>query len=78
MVGAAIREARLSVGINQAALAQRLGVSPAYVHKLEAGRGNPTLGMLARVARALDAELTVGFRERHQATTSSPVELLTR
>ncbi|MFI4993067.1 MAG: helix-turn-helix domain-containing protein [Solirubrobacterales bacterium] len=60
-VGAAIRQGRIATGITQTALGERLDVTAAYVHKLEAGRGNPTIAMLARVARALDAELVVDF-----------------
>ena len=77
-VGAAIRQARIATGITQTALGERLDVTAAYVHKLEAGRGNPTIGMLARVARALDAELVVDFPLRRKAPTERAFGLLSR
>jgi transcriptional regulator with XRE-family HTH domain len=36
------------------ALAKRSGISDVYIGKLEAGRSDPTLGMLRRLAKALD------------------------
>jgi transcriptional regulator with XRE-family HTH domain len=57
-------------------LAERLGVSAAYVGKLEAGRSNPTVGMLARVARALDSRLMVEFRIEPAPTVADAVSLL--
>ncbi len=78
-VGAAIRQARIATGITQTALGERLDVTAAYVHKLEAGRGNPTIGMLARVARALDAERSVvDFPLRRKAPPERAYGLLSR
>ena len=76
LVGAAIRGARREVGLTQAVLAERLGVSAAYVNKLETGRGNPTVGMLARVARALDTRLLVEFPRAHPPASSNALSLL--
>jgi transcriptional regulator with XRE-family HTH domain len=47
--------------LTQATLAQRLGTSPSYIANLEAGRLNLTLGQLARIAGALDADLQIGM-----------------
>jgi XRE family transcriptional regulator, aerobic/anaerobic benzoate catabolism transcriptional regulator len=63
MVGAEIRAARELRGLTQAQLASELGVSGAYVQKLEAGRDNPTIGQLANVARGLQMSLRVSFAE---------------
>jgi transcriptional regulator with XRE-family HTH domain len=57
-------------------LAERLGVSAAYIGKLETGRANPTVGMLARVARALDLRLMVQFRSEQAPTVAGAVSLL--
>jgi len=46
----ALREAR---GVSQAALAERAGLTREYVNKLEAGKYDPTLGTLGRLAKAL-------------------------
>jgi len=46
----ALRGAR---GVSQAALAERAGLTREYVNKLEAGKYDPTLGTLGRLAKAL-------------------------
>jgi transcriptional regulator with XRE-family HTH domain len=46
-------------GITRTELAQRLGASPAYVTKILRGKANFTLATMVRLARALDAELSV-------------------
>ncbi|MEM8753079.1 MAG: shikimate kinase [Pseudomonadota bacterium] len=56
-VGARIRAARSASKISRAALAERAGVSARYLAEVEAGRGNISLGLLFRVAAALDAPL---------------------
>jgi transcriptional regulator with XRE-family HTH domain len=63
LVGVEIRAARERRGLTQSQLAKELGVSGAYVQKLEAGRANPTIGQLANVARSLRMALRVNFAE---------------
>jgi transcriptional regulator with XRE-family HTH domain len=75
-VGATIRSARNGAGVTQIVLAERLGVSAAYIGKLEAGRANPTVGMLARVARALDSRLNVEFTSEPVPVAQGAVALL--
>lgn len=49
--GHAMRELRQRKGITQRALAQAIGVSPAYLSALEHGhRGRPTFELLQRIA----------------------------
>lgn len=64
LLGAALRRARREERLTQAALAAQLGVSAAYVQKLEGGRANPTLGQLANIAKALGRSLEVDFAAR--------------
>ncbi|OHA71845.1 MAG: hypothetical protein A3A27_01420 [Candidatus Wildermuthbacteria bacterium RIFCSPLOWO2_01_FULL_47_18] len=49
-------EARLSRRISQRDLARRLHTSQAAISRLETMRGNPSLGLLKRIAQALDAK----------------------
>ncbi len=58
-VGRAVRRARLQAGLTQSALAERLGLTPAYLTNVEAGRVNITAAKLAEIADALGAALTV-------------------
>lgn len=49
--------------ITQAELANRLGVSAPYVNKLMKGETNFTIESLAKIAHALNTELTVSLRK---------------
>jgi len=55
--GAKIRRLRLAQGLTQAALADRLGISPAYLNLLENGRRRLTPDLLIRLARTFTIDL---------------------
>ena len=55
-------EKRLKKGLTQAKLAKKLGTKQSAVSRFEAGRYNPSLQFLYKMARALDAELIVTVR----------------
>jgi transcriptional regulator with XRE-family HTH domain len=61
VVGREMREARHAVGLTQAEVAERLGVTPSYVAAVEAGRRNLTLGQLANIANAMRLGINVSF-----------------
>ena len=63
MVGRNIRKHRMSKGLSQAALAERMGVDRAYVSGLEQGNRNPTVLTLWHLSRALDIRLRRFFDE---------------
>ncbi|MBI4391129.1 MAG: helix-turn-helix transcriptional regulator [candidate division NC10 bacterium] len=54
-VAAALKRWREVRGLSQRALADKSGVGYASIARIETGRQNPTLGMLARLAKALNA-----------------------
>ena len=58
-LGATVRELRVARGWSQAELASAAGMTQSAVARLEAGGTVPTLPVLGRIARALDADLTV-------------------
>jgi len=53
-VGARVRKARELKGVSRRVVSERSGVSPRYLAQLEAGEGNISIGLLQRVALALD------------------------
>lgn len=53
-VGARVRRARQLRGISRRVLSESSGVSPRYLAQLEAGEGNISIGLLQRIAQALD------------------------
>jgi transcriptional regulator with XRE-family HTH domain len=56
--GARLRELRLARGLTQAQLAERARSNKPFISNLERGRTTPTLGMLIRLAQALDCRVT--------------------
>ncbi len=55
-IGGLIRDARRHKGLTQAELAEHLGTSQSAVARIEQGRQNLSLEMLARVGESLDSE----------------------
>ncbi len=53
-VGANVRRLRRTANMSQAVLAERAGLSPAYVSMMERGIANPRLETLAALAHALN------------------------
>ncbi|MBA2950410.1 helix-turn-helix domain-containing protein [Streptomyces himalayensis] len=58
-LGQAVYDRRTALGISQTELARRAGMTQPQVSKLELGGTVPTLPLLARLARALDAALSL-------------------
>jgi transcriptional regulator with XRE-family HTH domain len=52
-IGMKIKRLREARGLSQYALAKKAKISREYVNKLEAGRYDPTVGVLQRLAKAL-------------------------
>ena len=66
-LGQRVRELRVQHGLSKTELARRARMTQPAVARFEAGGTVPTLPVLARLARSLEAELTV------QLTPSSSV-----
>lgn len=63
----AIRERRLELGLTQTQLAQRAGLRQPEVSRLESGGGTPTIGMLERLAHALELRFVARFEKNDAA-----------
>jgi ribosome-binding protein aMBF1 (putative translation factor) len=59
LIGQAVRERRLALGLSQTELAGRAGMSQPALSRLEAGGVVPTIPLLDRISAALDADLIV-------------------
>ena len=53
-LAARVRERRKAKGLSRRGLAEAVGVSDRYVTQLESGRGNVSILLLRKLARALD------------------------
>jgi ribosome-binding protein aMBF1 (putative translation factor) len=59
LIGQAVRDRRLALGLSQAGLAARAGMTQPALSRLEAGGVIPTIPLLERITAALDADLIV-------------------
>jgi ribosome-binding protein aMBF1 (putative translation factor) len=59
LIGQAVRERRLALGLSQVELATRAGMTQPALSRLEAGGVVPTIPLLERISMALDADLIV-------------------
>jgi ribosome-binding protein aMBF1 (putative translation factor) len=59
LIGQAVRERRLAMGLSQTELATRAGMTQPALSRLEAGGVVPTIPLLERISMALDSDLIV-------------------
>lgn len=78
LVADRVRKARNRKGLSRRALSDSSGVSQRYLAQLEAGEGNISIGLLLRVARALDhrIEWLVGEDDPWESELLRAMELL--
>lgn len=60
-IGALIRRRRKDMGIDQAALADKIGVSRAWLIKVERGHPNAQIGLVLRLLNYLDIPLNASL-----------------
>ncbi|WP_380280928.1 helix-turn-helix domain-containing protein [Kitasatospora purpeofusca] len=58
-LGQAVYDRRTALGLSQTELARRAGMTQPQISTIEGGDSLPTLPLLRRLARALDAALTI-------------------
>jgi ribosome-binding protein aMBF1 (putative translation factor) len=59
LIGQAVRERRLALGLSQVDVANRAGMTQPALSRLEAGGVVPTIPLLDGISAALDADLIV-------------------
>lgn len=64
ILGSDIQRHRVSYGMSQRTLAEKIGSTQAQVARIESGQANPTLRTLVRIAAAFKQDLLIGFRNR--------------
>jgi ribosome-binding protein aMBF1 (putative translation factor) len=62
LLGQMVHDRRVALGLTQAELAARAGMTQPQLSRLESGGATPTVPLLARLAAGLDAELDITFR----------------
>jgi transcriptional regulator with XRE-family HTH domain len=61
VVGRKLSDTRQALGLTQAEVAERLGVSASYLSAVEAGKRNLTLAQLANIANAMRLGIDISF-----------------
>ncbi len=61
VIGRKLSETRQALGLTQANVAERLGVSASYISAVEAGKRNLTVAQLANIANAMRLGIEVSF-----------------
>ncbi|MFI6040369.1 helix-turn-helix domain-containing protein [Nocardia sp. NPDC051321] len=61
-LGQAVHDRRTTLGLTQAELARRAGMTQPQVSRMEGGDVTPTLPLLHRLSIALEAELNLSFQ----------------
>jgi ribosome-binding protein aMBF1 (putative translation factor) len=62
LLGQMVHDRRTELGLTQADLADRAGMTQPQLSRLESGGATPTVPLLDRLAAALDADLDIAFR----------------
>lgn len=66
--GAALRRVRLAAGLTQEQLALEAGVQRNFISLIELGQNQPTIGTIAKLARALGMKASELVAEAEQTT----------
>ena len=67
-LGQAVYDRRTALDISQSELARRANITQSQISKLELGGTVPTLPLLARLAKALDASLNIAIDDGYTVT----------
>ncbi|MFF8611465.1 helix-turn-helix domain-containing protein [Streptomyces sp. NPDC015350] len=71
-LGQAVYDRRTGLGLSQTELARRAGMTQPQISHIEGGDSVPTLALLTRLAKALDASLTIDLDGDTSAFTFTP------
>ncbi|MFC0601258.1 helix-turn-helix domain-containing protein [Streptomyces palmae] len=71
-LGQAVYDRRTELGLSQTELARRADMTQSQVSNIEGGESVPTLPLLTRLAKALDAALTIGLDGDDSAFVFTP------
>ena len=78
LLGRRIKELRKKRAMSQDQLAERIGVDPKHLSRIETGNGYPSLDTLENLAGALNMNLRDFFEFHHLGRDEGIVETITR
>jgi transcriptional regulator with XRE-family HTH domain len=74
LLGARIKELRKAYKLSQEELAEKIGVEPQHMSRIESGRSYPTLDRLEKVSIALKVPIKDFFEFMHLEDTADRLE----
>ena len=74
IVGANVRRLRKARGLSQEALAGEAGLAMRHLGRIERGEGNPTVGVLVKLAAVLDVHPASFYGDEGPKTDDRPVK----
>jgi HTH-type transcriptional regulator/antitoxin HipB len=79
-IGAIIRERRRSLGLDQGALARKVGVSRLWINQVEGGKPGASLNLVLRTLSAIGVDLIANTgeakKQRAEAVTSPDINAI--
>ena len=72
-LGAAIRERRKALGLDQIDLAERVGASRRWLIQVENGKSGASFGLLLRTMHALGMQMTLTTEGKPQSHSDEPL-----
>lgn len=69
-LGQMVYDRRTALGLSQSELADRCGMKQPQISRIEGGGTVPTIPLLRRLARALDADLTINLTPHGNGTAA--------
>jgi len=78
LLGARIREVRKARQLSQDALAEKVGVDPKQISRIEGGKSYPSLDTLDSIARELQVEVKELFNYEHISGDKDITEEISR
>ncbi len=74
LIGIRVKNLRLSKGLSQEKLAEKMGISSKYLSSIERGKENPTLDTFMKLAEALNIEISEIFSFSHEGKSSKDLK----
>jgi transcriptional regulator with XRE-family HTH domain len=65
LLGLRIKEIRKKRGLSQEGLAEKVGIDPKHLSRIESGRGYPSMDTLELIASAVDVDIKLFFENEH-------------
>ena len=72
-IGALIKDRRRALGLDQAELAQHIGVGRLWVNQVEKGKPGASLGLVLRALQAVGVDIKVSIDEIGEPSAYPPV-----